>query len=312
MKLHLSGILLLTAVWAHASTVDINVKDEVGNPVPNASIRVGFANFQGKEKTVEGISDARGHFHARGSPNHSIHIWASKNGHYPAVLRKLDPNVDHELVIVLPQILDPRALYHVLRKYDGFPILPSFDTWYDFDMQVADWVAPHGKGKAADFRARLTRQFIDYYTSERNIQEARRRFPNYDEDDLRRIWGDWELTFEIEFIGRGAGVVEWASFHEYTEMPLPYNAPESGYQATWSFNYSNRASGEKRDNVGHFVKTRVIYDEDGNEVSANFAKFISDPWVGTQGEMLFEYYFNPDPNDRNLEYNGTNLTETQK
>ena len=311
MKNSLLGLLLVFPVCAFAALVELTVVDDRGEPVRGAEAEVAFATYSGKgEKIVRGLTTKDGKFKARGSSNHSTFVTVEKGGHYRSRIEKLKANTDYDLTVVLPRIRNPRPLYHVLRKDDEIPILPSFDTWYGFDMKMADWVAPHGKGEVVDFRARMSRQFTKFYTSERNIQEARRRFPEYTEDDFRRIWGDWELTFDMEFVGQSAGVVESPSFHEYSEMPLPYDAPESGYQRTWNFNYTNRASGEKRDNVGHFVKTRVIYDEEGKtEVSANYAKFISDPWVGTQGEMLFEYYFNPDPNDRNLEYNGNNLAE---
>jgi hypothetical protein len=306
-------IFFIFPMLTYAARVELEVVDDRGQPVVRAATEVAFATYSGTgERVVKGSTDSSGKFLTRGSSNHSIYIKISNEGHYPARMDRLPVDQDHILTVVLPRVINPRPLYYLRRTSDNFPRVPSFDTWYEFDMKMCDWVAPYGTGEIGDFQVRISRKFTKFYTSERNIEEARRRFPDYSEDDFRRIWGDWDLVFDIAFLGRGSGVVESSAFYTYSKMPMPHSAPQLGYQPTWSFNYTNRATGEKRDNVGHFVKTRVVYDEAGNEISANYAKFIGDPWVGVQGEMLFEYYFNPDANDRNLEYDGkTNLADAK-
>ncbi|MEZ5415708.1 MAG: hypothetical protein R3F03_15480, partial [Opitutaceae bacterium] len=47
---------------------------------------------------------------------------------------------------------------------------------------------------------------------------------------------------------------------------------------------------------------RVVLDDDGSVVSANYSKVMGDIYVSHTGVLRFTYYFNPTPNDRNLEF----------
>ncbi len=86
-------------------------------------------------------------------------------------------------------------------------------------------------------------------------------------------------------------------------MKLPHEAPVDGYQPTWHYTANTYSPTTLRDNVGFFLRTRVKLDENGNIISANYAKVIGDfRFSPANGAMQFLYYFNPVPNDRNLEF----------
>jgi hypothetical protein len=86
-------------------------------------------------------------------------------------------------------------------------------------------------------------------------------------------------------------------------MKLPHLAPEAGYEPTRSSVVNGNFS-PGREDIGLFLRTRVRRDGEGKIVSANYAKVIGDFRVSTPGPGGFSltYYFNPTPNDRNLEF----------
>jgi hypothetical protein len=57
------------------------------------------------------------------------------------------------------------------------------------------------------------------------------------------------------------------------------------------------------EDTGFFLRTRVKRDQKGQIISANYSKFIGRMNVmANTGWIEFFYYFNPTPNDRNLEF----------
>lgn len=62
----------------------------------------------------------------------------------------------------------------------------------------------------------------------------------------------------------------------------------------------------------YFLRVRTELDEKGNVKSANYAKVHGDFEFWATSEMRFTYYFNPTPNDRNLEFDpDQNLLKNQ-
>ena len=86
------------------------------------------------------------------------------------------------------------------------------------------------------------------------------------------------------------------------EMRMPHHAPADGYggEVKWEKTTSNDSIFDKK--LGFFIKTRIKLDEKGNVISSNYAKFISDVEIDIRGRIKFTSYFNPTPNDTNLEF----------
>jgi hypothetical protein len=91
--------------------------------------------------------------------------------------------------------------------------------------------------------------------------------------------------------------------HDFApEMRLPHHAPKDGYRKEYKWEKSTKDGSAIDEKLGFFIKTRVKLDEKGNEISAHYAKFITDLEIDIRGRIKFTSYFNPTPNDTNLEF----------
>lgn len=88
----------------------------------------------------------------------------------------------------------------------------------------------------------------------------------------------------------------------HSELKLPHDAPESGYFPTRRYEADTRGPRKEKRDVGYFLRTRVKLDADGEIISAHYAKIYGDFRFDPRGAVSFTYYFNPVPNDRNLEF----------
>jgi hypothetical protein len=309
MKMYRIYIILLLTHCVSATEVRLNVVDENGEPIEGATVVVGLASYMNlKSKELTGLTNETGNFSVRGNPNHSIYYRVWKSGFYAAEEKRLAADRDHDLAIVLPQIRNPRPLYY----YRINPKVPGLDKWYGFDLKMGDWVAPNGVGKITDFNARLSRKFIKITVLDRDMVKIRDRNPNYTEEDFKRIWGLWDMNFEIHFSDEKSGVTESKQFFEYSKMPLPYLAPLGEYKPILGFEKNSREWANRRTNVGYFLRSRVVLDDVNNIIAANYSKLLGEPVTDAEGNFKLEYYFNPDVNDLNLEYDGSNLAGTDQ
>ena len=96
-------------------------------------------------------------------------------------------------------------------------------------------------------------------------------------------------------------------------MKMPHLAPQTGYQNTFRRFEESYRNKEFRRNTGYFFRTRVR-KEGEHIVSAHYGKLLKDiRFIPVAEEKrnnrpkrfataFFTYYFNPTPNDRNLEF----------
>ena len=104
-------------------------------------------------------------------------------------------------------------------------------------------------------------------------------------------------------------------------MKMPHSALEGGYRNLYRREEESYQDKNFLQNTGYFLKTRVAKEGD-SIVSAHYAKIVTDisfdprgsRWYAKKDELKsfatisFTYYFNPTPNDRNLEFDpGRNL-----
>jgi hypothetical protein len=178
-----------------------------------------------------------------------------------------------------------------------------------------DWVEPYGKGKVDDLRIRAQMDVMD--------------------DD------NYDSSMVITFPNKGDG---WIALHELhgieSEMKYPRDAPLGGYSSEpiqltyrWRKPFDNPPliGGNP---YGYILRLRTQYEKDGSIHSAIYAKIIDDKlqlpvdtrrlenpiYFGSGPKLMKEkghesgcyfkmdYYLNPKPNDRTLEYDRkTNL-----
>jgi len=156
-----------------------------------------------------------------------------------------------------------------------------------FDFLVGDWVAPHGKGVTADML---------YVYEEERTDKA-----NY---DLKR-------TLAFPDSGNGCYMKKK---EEFSTLMSDHEARLGNYSSNSVLRIvrkdGNYVVRETRISENDYLifRTRSQYDEKGNLVSAHYGKIYGP--IGVPGSInqivSFTYYFNPTPNDRNLEFDGTN------
>lgn len=287
--------------------VKIRVVDDRGAVISGASVKIVFVRFRnGADIEHDGLTNKDGIFSASGRGEHSVFVAASKSGHYLSSLQRLPKDKNLDLVVVIPRILNPAPLF----VNETSPRIPVQNEWLGYDFEAADWIAPYGKGKVADIRFRFKNQFKGYDDSVRNLTDeiasSRRgyaaRKEEWTEEKFKRDAGKWDAELEISFPGEKEGLFEETRFLAFSQLKLPHVAPEEGYLSTWRYTSKTYSPPTARDNVGFFVRTRVKLDAKGNIISANYAKIAGDIFFAATGVLRFTYYYNPQANDRNLEF----------
>jgi len=293
----------------------LKVSDDTGQPLAGAQAIIKFLKIGG-EGVNSGLTNENGEFSARTEMSLGTFLKADKAGHYMAQVDNTGdfffyiPQGTATVKLVLPRILQPIPL-HVLRI--DYLQLPAQSEWLGYDLAAADWVPPHGKGKTADIRFRYHKEFKGYRSEGANLARARdlsrisaeRRGEVFSEEAFKESAGKWSGALEMSFPREQEGIItEEGRYWFYGQLRLPHLAPEQGYAPSLRFeNEIGVPYGKKPLRyVGYYLRTRVKLDADGDIISANYAKIYDDIRFDARGTVSFWYYFNPTPNDRNLEF----------
>ena len=272
----------------------MRILDEQLRPLEQASVRIGFSEkLSDKEVFTEGLTDANGEFSAEGPSPARLSADVRKNGFYlsglPFVVftnaeagrwQPWNPRVE----AILRPIGKPIALY--AKKVDTE--LPVLNEPCGYDLEAGDWVMPYGKGMKKDLIFTIRQDF-------RGIK-------------------DYDLRGEMSFANSLDGLLEVPSpVVLYSVFKWDRQAPENGYQSklalqnTWSPKEKLIRSFKSQDVWdGYFFRVRTV-EQDGKIVSAHYGKIRGGIMVfpdskSGKPEIVFTYYFNPTPNDRNLEW----------
>lgn len=315
-----------------AEKVEVTVVDEKAEPVKGAAVDVWYAGFSGNQDVKSsGLSDKQGKYIGRGNARYYIEVHVSKEGWYTSEIKSLRKGQDHEITVIMRKVENPISLY-VRQVNLEFPV---FDEWLGFDFEVGHWVAPQGRGKSRDILFKFHREYMGSDYTERElekliprVQEAKKkRGEKWNAEEFRLKTAKWDGVLWIDFPSELAGIVEEkGGYLPNSKMKMPHLAPEDGYQTEEIEikKKSYKSEKEKAEEIqqyikfgegkpsGYFIRTRVV-EVDGKVVKANYAKLADKIGVGAGGSINFTYYFNPTPNDRNLEYRpGLNLASEQK
>jgi hypothetical protein len=282
--------------------VTVKVSDETGQPVTNANVKVFFRMSSGASEGdhIRGGTDNNGVFTAEGRTTDTVFIGVEKPGCYTSRAQynaqSLDPARlkddrwlpwNPAIPVVLREIRNPITMY--VKRFEGK--FPS-GVPVGFDCEIGDLVEPHGQGKIADFTILSHVGGVMYKKTVKDILLS-----SQDPDE----------GFRIE------------KLHAGSAFKSDYLAPEFGYATNLFAASSYDSSGPGFQGTILYggdsyliFKSRVKRDSDGNIISANYGKIYneityggSDPSMKTTG-VKFLYYFNPTPNDRNLEFDGKN------
>jgi hypothetical protein len=276
-----AGASCLFALRACADTVNVpmQVVDQDGQPVAEALLE----SDSGDKKLSDENGKAFLEVKKRAFYNR---FYAKKEGFYPTatdgehspLAKDFDPS--KSITIRLKQIKNPISLF---ARTTGYLEIPKIDKEVGYDLMAGDWVAPHGKGKIADFVFKFEGEFSDIpYGS----------LPEYD----NKIW--------LRFSNAHDGIIAWEGTSEAgrkygSELISDYEAPKEGYQDTWVQRTWKEKGGHHQTTSNmdrnFYFRVRTKVDEKGNIVSTHYGKIYGD-------FMSFIYYLNPTPNDRNVEF----------
>ena len=305
--------------------VTFRVVDELGMPVADADIDVGidsmlhadgFNNYRGK-------TDVKGIFTVESRGRGCTEVLVQKKGYYvsrPEVkwdgrlnpggaemhenggFRPWNPTID----VMIKKIGKPVPM--IVRLANGGsrsrmkPTAEQIGIELSWDLVEGDWVAPDGKGKVADVIVKFESSYEDTHNRSAKV---RLRFGN-DNDGcipLHKIKGEESLLrFPREAPDKGYDTRELVYSLEYKELE-----DASEYKERTLINFPDPP------HKGYLLRLRTQKDKDDKIVSAIYGK-ITNPFdlddVLFRGRrrlfLNFNYYLNPTPNDRNLEYDQKN------
>ncbi len=303
-------LFLIVAVLASAFTaiiskgdylpvnVTVKVVDEENKPVSQADVEIIFSNARPKGPGKgwgadvkydkrKGFTNADGMFSASGNTNMNIPVGAVKSGFYESgggISFDEKGKPDRDIVeLKLKKIKNPVPMYaKKVNSVWGISKIPVLNQDVGYDLEVGDWVAPHGKGKIADFIFNVEGTYKDW---KNNSCNCKMKFTN-PEDGIQ----------EYLFDKKGQSSFKW-----------PYDAPLNGYLPVLE-KYLKMTDGKMDSNIErninnkHYIfRVRTKTDEKGNIISAKYGKIEGDVAASSGGSIEFNYYFSPS-GDRSLEF----------
>jgi hypothetical protein len=146
--------------YGATAQMSVRVVDDAQNPISGVMVEAQFdAAFQSQGGTLTVMTDTNGTAVVSGKTGRSVNIQASKPGYYNShesvcfvsmgqgvADGKWQPWNLGKTIIVRP-IRNPVACRHKVR---GFKYLGLVDKWFKFDLEYGDFLPPEGNGKVGD------------------------------------------------------------------------------------------------------------------------------------------------------------------
>lgn len=279
--------------------VTVKVVDENEVPIHKANVWLMFKDrLTAKQQDIRGLTDTHGFFTGEGGADVAgIGCGITKDGYYNSgapvpKFTEIDEALNHwkpwneTCTVIMRPIGKPVALY--AKKIQTQ--LPELDMPCGYDLEAGDWVMPYGKGMKKDLIFKIHK-------------------------DVRGMQ-DYDAAGELTFANSNDGLLD---VHKpvvaYSKFKWERLAPENGYESklqlrkAWFplgsgrkpiFSYKKETEWE-----GYFLRVRTV-EQDGKIVSAYYGKIRGgieiEPRETPNCTITFTYYFNPTPNDRNLEW----------
>jgi len=257
------------------------ITDESGKPVVGAQAIIGYYT-NSVSVTTDKITGTNGLFefeHETLSEGADVSFEAKKEGYYP-IWQQVNLQTPYDFLkwniektLVLKKIGKPIGMYAKVNSM-GLKV-PEYSKPIAYDLEMADWVGPYGKGIKKDiiFQKEYYDKGAEGYYSKVTVS-----FPKD---------GDGILVYTIPDAEVGSG------------LRSPHEAPLDGYQPKVTREVSalrgQPSKNEHDPNRIYLFRVRTVKDHEGNIVSAHYGKIYGD-------FMQFSYYLNPTPNDRNIEF----------
>ena len=276
--------------------ISIKVVDDTGVVVSNATVNIFFGmNFRPKGHAITGETNEHGVFGAVGKTcGDEIEISVDKSGYYPSKRKLCYATMGRECQVKdgnwqpycdMQQIVLRKRRNPVLtERFWEFRYTKAVNSWIGFDIAKNDFVHPHGKGARSDFEVSI----------------------DWNGDWLPKYNG---MALKIRFVEPFSGYYEIPANTESAFIG-PYKAdPAINYVQNAEFSEKVRDDGEidgSHFNKAHcwVVRSRCTVDEKGKLISANYTVVHDIAFSCKKGGVAgfsISGFFNPAPNDTNLE-----------
>ncbi len=311
MKLHNCILALITGLIAYnlkaaspeleraknhgtQGKVTLRVIDDSGRAVTNAFIDAAlkYSDTRDGFTSHKGYTDTNGMFEVEGRVKSDMVYTATKSDYYKTTGRywfhswgKGDVQSGRWLpwnpvveVILKPE-KNPAPMYAKRVHVE----IPEQNKSIGFDMEIGDWVSPHGEGLVADVYINYSLKKQDLWTGTEKFEISNTNF----------LCGLQELNADM-----------------FSAFMSVYDAPLTGYVESLKY-VLNRTKTEiieeKNLSVSNYIvfRSRAVVDNKGRLERANYGKVYPPIRHGRsrgKDSMVLIYYFNPAPNDRNLEF----------
>ncbi len=269
-----------------------NVVDYEGVPVEGATVLAGFYMNRepGKNPKATGVTDKNGVFVAEQKSVGEINYIIQRDKYYATSGRidfrdrfnwakcvedgKWQPyGVTYNLTLKAKKVPIPMEVCRFEKEI-------TTNTTVGFDLRIGDCVRPHGEGEVADFTFVVTEEKIDTWT-------------------LRAT-----LTLSFTNALDGAYMKDKDMYSDYVSV---YHADTNAvYKQQFLFEYNTLVPKKKIDTSLSerqylILRTRTKVN-DKNEIIEAFYSKLYGPLNFIHQGLTFKAYFNPTPNDTNLEF----------
>jgi hypothetical protein len=244
---------------------------------------------------VQAVTDYNGKVSAKGTSMNEMTVVSRKAGYYESreTLYNLKFNreklqwvpYEREVKLVLRKIVNPIPMYAWGMHLMSYPV--GTNVWVGYDMLLAEWMPPHGKGV---------------------IEDA--RFHVWSSKGYER--GKPSDIMTVRFMGINNGVcgIDDQTVSYQSWLKLPYNARTEGYEekdfiVKTFIDIEGVARPETNTGTTNcFFRIRSKTDKDGKFIEGLYGKIDGPVEVeGGRGiRVSMFYYVNPTPNDLNMEF----------
>lgn len=293
-------------------------------PIKGVDVVGWFSNDNGWKAWTESApeyvdkktTDEKGFCHVAGETNTGetgVNIHYPPHGYYPNSfcirhqfsqkpvfpLMRWRPT-DLVITALLQRVMHPLPLFvKRMGRCIGSDAIDNNGKYFACDLVKGEFLPPFGKGEIADVVFSCPPQeYIGEGFNGRN-----RRAPRY------------KNTVVAIFPGDEANGIQSVSVTNQQALLKVREALENGYQRKLSFSESMAYDLQHREGLDsgkcYCFRIRTERDEAGRIKSSLFGKMYGDPvflldggdrWTQKVGGIVFLYYLNPTPNDRNLEW----------
>lgn len=281
------------------------IVDDEGASISNTTVCGQWQNDYPRKTWKETfVTDGNGEFVAKGKVGGRFGFYVKKDGYYlsstgvefhwregvsPLVKDGKWQPYGENRTLVVKRKKNPVEMKWYNWGIDGY-CAPATNVWVGLDLEVGQWCKPYGNGKHEDVKFRFSGTITDRST--------------------------WDTKTEVSFSSTPYAGFYLMSKDGYSDMKSCYSASTSDVSyAEREFVFaSSRGKGiSPRDQTVNRLaedkyivfRTRCTVDEDGKLVSAHYGKICGELWGGKY-KLMFRgndngIYFNPTPNDTNLE-----------